>query len=405
MTARIFLLLFVLWSSPCLAAGSGAASDTAWQAQFAGAPSWSTYGVTDDSGVTDNTSALNSIPGNTPIIADCPHGGYVQFTGTWNWPNGLTIWQKPGCILQSTITTPGTYPTQSPALTTTLTPITNVQYYGAQWKMATPTSTVRFVQSYINHFKFKYFTLDGACFGYLRGSDQEIAFGQCKNVPSAFGNPGIRHFGNVPKVQTSAGMHANVWIHNNNFDVGDGAFQSCQPGSGSTTWGYNVSSDDILYENNYGVSHGSAVILANEPVTPIGATAYTCTNITYRNITGSGLWAALVWDNDNSTTQNILFDGFTFDGSLSSSNFGMIGAGQVTYGGSTANGTHVGPVTFKNLTMTNVKTLGLNSIGVNNLNIVSGTIGGVSVAGFNPQTACPSSNSATIDKNGSVTCH
>jgi hypothetical protein len=73
----------------------------------------------------------------------------------------------------------------------------------------TSTSQVRVMLVWIDHFKFKHFMIDGSGgFAYIRGSDQEIAYGLMRNTIPEPRNPGIRHFGNVPLVPASPGMRA-----------------------------------------------------------------------------------------------------------------------------------------------------------------------------------------------------
>ena len=376
---KILVAVFsLLLSIAAYAAGNGQGSAPAWQAQFGSGTKWSTLGVADDSGRTDNTRALNALPANTPIIGDCPNGGFVQFSGTWSWRSGLTVWQQPGCYLKSTITTPGVYPIANPGGLSAKSPISNVQYYGMNFSFVTPTNQVRVMALWVNHFKFENFIINGSGgFAYLRGSDQEVTIGLMTNTDTSPGSPGVRHFGNVPKVAKSAGMPANVWIHNNNFQTGDSAYQACQPGSNSATWTYNVSSDDILYEDNYGSSTSSALILINEPVTPIHATHYSCNNIVYRNVSGSGLWYAIVAaGNGNSVTSNIAITDGTYDGSSSSNGIASIGVGDVTYGGQTSNSLNTRNITLSNLTLSGIWNQAVRTVGtVKGLNLSNNTVG------------------------------
>jgi hypothetical protein len=209
---------------------------------------------------------------------------------------------------------------------------------------------------WINHFKFKHFIIDGSGgFAYIRGSDQEIAHGLLRNTLSAPGNPGIRHFGNVPLVPPSPGMRANVWIHHNNFQAGDGAFQACQPGSNPRTWFYSTSTDGLLYEDDVGTSDSSALILVNEPLAPLAATNYQCSNVTFRNVSGSGVWYAIISSgNGNSVTNNIVIERGAYDGAQSTNHLASIGVGNVTYGGVTSTGLNTTNVILRNLKMTNV---------------------------------------------------
>ena len=91
-----------------------AVADARWKRQFQGAIKWSSLGVADYSGATDNTAALNALPVDRPIIGDCPHSGFVQFDGTWVWRSDLTVWQQTNCYLKSTITTINNYPITIP---------------------------------------------------------------------------------------------------------------------------------------------------------------------------------------------------------------------------------------------------------------------------------------------------
>lgn len=104
-----------------------AVADAHWKRQFQGAVKWSSLGVVDDSGATDNTAALNALPADRPIIGDCPHGGVVQFDGTWVWRSRLTVSQQSDCVIQSTITTLNDYPITIPGGNTAPSPIANVQ--------------------------------------------------------------------------------------------------------------------------------------------------------------------------------------------------------------------------------------------------------------------------------------
>jgi hypothetical protein len=373
-----YVLLHLIVCSQASAGAADDAADARWKQQFEGAVRWSSLGVVDDSGKTDNTQALNALPVDKPIIADCPHGGFVRFEGVWFWRSGLTVWQQPGCYLKSTITTPAVYPITIPGENAAKSPISNVQYYGMNFGFITPTSQVRVMQVWIDHFKFEHFMIDGSGgFAFVRGSDQEIAYGTMKNTLTPPGNPGIRHFGNLPLVPTSPGMPANVWIHHNNLQAGDAAFQACQPGSNPKTWFYNTSTDGLLYEDDVGSSASSALILVNEPVTPAAATNYSCSNVTFKNVGGSGTWYAIVSaGNDNSVTSNIVIDGGAYDGGRSPNPIASIGVGQVTYGGATSTARNTANVTLKNLKMTNVNNQAVRAIGnVRGFTLTNSTIG------------------------------
>lgn len=336
MMSRILYLAIILVGligDPAFARFHSAAT---WQSQFANAAKWSTLGVIAD-GTTDNTTALNALPTSTPIIGDCPAGSNIVVSGTWFWQSGLTIWQQQGCLIKSGVTTVGQYAIDDPNFSNGI-PNTNIQYYGLNISMATPTSTVRVMRLWADHFKLKYFNVNGSGgFAFIRGSDQEIAYGRVENTLTAVGNPGIRHIGNIPSVPTSGGMPANVWIHDNNIQSGDAVYQACQP-LGTAIW-TNVSSDGILFENNVGSSASSAMILANQP-NPNGNSAlsnYSCNNITYRNTTGTGNWVAIISaGGDLGTTSNITIDSGTM--TAISASFAPMLIGDITVGGSTSTG-------------------------------------------------------------------
>lgn len=308
--------------------------DIAWQAQFSGpsAVNWSTLGVLGTN--PDNTAALNALstlPPGTPIVGDCPSGTDISFDGTWLWSSGLNVWLQDNCHLVSTVTTLGTYPITNVGGFTATAPVSNIAVYGLYLRFATPTNGVRAMQVWADHAKVKYFTIDGGGVAFWRGSDVEIAYGKTLNVPQLQGNPGIRYFGNLPAVATSPGMHANVWLHNLNFEVGDAAFQACQP-SGAGTWGYDTSTDGLMYENSYGFSHSSvSVILVNEGQTFVGDT-YSCKNISFVNVSGKGFWYGIIGDS-NHPTDNVTLSGGTFDGSITTSGKPALGIGAFNYGG------------------------------------------------------------------------
>jgi hypothetical protein len=351
--------------------GTHAQAVGAWQPQFSGAISWTTYGVIDD-GATDNTAALNSIPGNIPVIADCPHKGAILFSGTWKWPPNLTVWQQQGCVLKSSIVTSGIYPI------TAIEETPNVQYYGMQFSFVTPTSQVRVLEGWLDHLKFEYFDINGSGgFAFIRGSDQEIAYGTMENTITLPGNPGIRHFGNVPEVPTSPNMHANVWIHDLVFQTGDATFQACQPLGNPSGFGYNVSSDGILYEDDYGVSSSSALILINEPLATKAGDAYTCDNVSYVNVSGSGLWDMVISPgNQNSETVGVYISNNSFNGSGHGNNLAAIGIGNITYGGNTSYGQNMSNVKLANINVTNAYKQSLWVTGaVPGISVLNSTLG------------------------------
>jgi hypothetical protein len=119
------------------------------------------------------------------------------------------------------------------------------------------------------------------------------------------------------------------------------------------------------------------LILVNEPVTPAAATNYSCSNVTFKNVSGSGTWYAIVSaGNDNSVTSNIVIDGGAYDGGRSPNAIASIGVGEVTYGGSTSTARNTANLTLKNLKMTNVYNQAVRAIGnVRGFTLANSTIG------------------------------
>ena len=388
---RRVLFAAILASSSAFGFSSGQVQDISWQAQFAGAVHWSAYGVVDDSGVTDNTAALNSIPGGVPIIADCPTGGFVQFTGTWSWPNNLTIWQSPGCYIKTTITTAGVYPfvstdsvTIAPAL---MHPTTGVQYYGFQVSAVTPSSGARMLYGWFDHFTLKYCDINGSGgFAVIAGGDQEIGYCTQENTINTAGNPGIRHLGNIPSpmlqaagwqmAATSPGRPANVWFHNLELQTGDGSFESCQPLDNPLNWNSLWSTDGITYENSYGNSTGSAVMLINE-VEPAGADNYTCKNVEYLNVSGTGYYYALIFSGAaNTTLTNVTIDTGTYSGAIGSTGLYAISAGVINAGGHQSTAQNMDGLTINNVSISQALEQNLNIVGpIGHLSVANATLG------------------------------
>jgi hypothetical protein len=224
-----------------------------------------------------------------------------------------------------------------------------------------------------DHFKLKYFNIpaSGGLF-FLRGSDQEIAYGIGYSL-SGQGNPGIRHIGNVPKVPASPGMPANVWMHNLYFSVGDGAFQVCQP-LGTSSW-LNVSTDDILYQDSYGISTSSGVMLVNAGLATAQSN-YTCNNVKFVNVSGQGLYTAIIAaGNAPSSTNNISIIGGTTDETISTSVVSSIPIGDINIGGlasaSTASNIIINGVTILNSNRQQIQAVG----SVSGLQIENSTFG------------------------------
>ena len=101
------------------------------------------------------------------------------------------------------------------------------------------------------------------------------------------------------------------------------------------------------------------------------------TNIVYRNVSGSGLWYAIVAaGNGNSVTSNIAITDGTYDGSSSSNAIASIGVGDVTYGGQTSNSLNTRNITLSNLTLSGIWNQAVRTVGtVKGLNLSNNTVG------------------------------
>ena len=252
-------------------------------ARAAGIP-WSTLGVVDD-GVTDNTAALNALPVGVLVEGDCPRGGAVLAQGVWLLRSHLFLRVHAGCEVLSNSTGIGSYaishvnPNES---------LTNVTLVGLTVAKTTRVAGDRVLLAYIDNFLLLNWTFHhhgGAMF--LRGSCQEVAGGSSYDDAAVVGSPGVRHIGNLPKAACARAQPANVWVHHNSIVSGDGAYQACQP-LDTSLW-VNVGSDDMLWEGNTGGSVASAFILAGLAHVQPQHSAFACTNITFRDMYGSGL--------------------------------------------------------------------------------------------------------------------
>lgn len=299
------------------------ANHNAYKLKFKNAVLASSLGVKCDGGLvggdTDNTTALQNIQGWQSIILDCKEHGTIYYTGTWHLPDGLQILQNDDTWLESAITTPGVYPIMSTGDVLATKPSTNVKWYGWKLRFRTRTATVRAWFGWFDHFKLIDFWLDNSGgFAFLRGSDQEVAYGRMTNTYPGPGDPGLRQIGNLPKVPNlDAYMPANNWYHHLDFHSGDGSLQVCQPtalvigkvyvpGAYSPNWSWNVGTDDILYSDSTVESYNSSAILVSEPGTFYNAATpmpdgtkggysttgetWGCSHIHFARITAKGHW-------------------------------------------------------------------------------------------------------------------
>jgi hypothetical protein len=245
---------------------------------------WSDLGVVDD-GRTDNTGALNALPVNTFIEGDCPHGGVILVQGLWNLRSNLYVQQHAGCELLSNSTGIGSYAISQLDMTR---PLTNITHIGLTISKTTQVSGDRIMMAYIDNFQLLNWTFHhhGGAF-FIRGSCQELAFGRSFDAALVVGSPGVRHIGNLPKAECLRPQPANVWVHHNQIVSGDGAYQCCQP-LNNGKW-VNVGSDDMLFEENTGVAVASAFILAGLSNEQGPHSNFSCTNVTFQNMQGSGI--------------------------------------------------------------------------------------------------------------------
>lgn len=245
---------------------------------------WSTLGVVDD-GRTDNTAALNALPTATFIIGDCPHGGVVLVQSTWNLQSNLFVQLDAGCEVLSNATGTGSYAVSQ---LNPHNPLTNVTLIGLTVSKTSKIAGDRILLAYIDNFQLLNWTFyhhGGAMF--IRGSCQEISGGNSYDAALAVGSPGVRHVGNLPKAECLRPQPANVWVHDNNIISGDGAYQACQP-LDTSLW-VNVGSDDMVFEDNVGSSIASAFILVGLSHASNQNSNFTCSNITFQRMQGSGI--------------------------------------------------------------------------------------------------------------------
>jgi hypothetical protein len=316
---------------------------------------WSTMGVVAD-GVTDNTAALNVLPANVNIVGDCPAGGAIVLKEPWLWHSNMKIAIQPGCRIVSYVTSGSgaSYAITQADLTS---PLTNIYVDGLQISSYRATSEDIIMRLWVNNFSLLHWTVTASGgVMVIRGSNQEIAYGTATGTYPAIGNPGIRHVGNEPKVPTSAGQPANVYIHDNNIQSGDGTYQACQPLS-SRIW-TDVSSDDILYQNNVGSSAESALILIGERPQDVGPYSnWSCSNIVFDNVNGFGKNKSVYISSvgPSNPLSNIKFTNSVIDASGYNRRFGAVEI--------TAVGGVISSLSFEKFSIKNVADMALTTVG------------------------------------------
>lgn len=290
--ASYLLAIIVATQAHAFGLSATAIENVDWQLPFANAVRWSTLGVHDDSGATDNLAALNALPGGVPIIGDCPHGGYIQMSANWVWPSNLLVWQQPGCVIESTNTDINLQVVAAPLTTAATAPVTGVKYYGLQIDCLTPTRFARAVRWWLNHSDIRHSTIT-RCGGQAgRFGDSYFAFNHWDTYPNnQAGNPGIRELG-TDNVPLSPGMPKQLWFRYSYVRSGDIGLQACQPATIPGAWTSNVSTDGVLFQNTF--VHASTMLIANlqDDTNQIGP--YSCHDMMWDNIVGESTYLGFV---------------------------------------------------------------------------------------------------------------
>jgi hypothetical protein len=277
---------------------------------------WSTLGVVAD-GISDNAAALNALPTGVDIIADAPGGGEVRFGGRWLLRSGLRIH---GAGERSAVIRPVADITDRKTASITQVdiyrPIRDVVLKGLTIEK---TADGKLFKLYIDNFSMTHCTVSHTWgFIFIRGSNQEIAYNTVVTGegPDGFDGPGLRHFGNYPKVPTTGGKPANVWIHHNRIVSHDASYQIDQS---DEPWGDNQA-DDYIFEDNV------AQALAGRQVLLGGSPSNTTTNVIVRRHSGSATGIQARIRNGGPTGggfDNILFEDCTFDASPSRDKYAL----------------------------------------------------------------------------------
>lgn len=271
-----------------LAVGSDFVMGAGMMTDTSSTMNWSTLGVVAD-GVTDNTAALNALPADVNIVGDCPAGKAIVAKSRWLWHSNLNLTIQAGCKIVSYVTGGGTTASYAITQENLEYPLTNVYVTGLQISSYHAANEDIILKLWVNNFTMLHWAV-AASGGVMvvRGSNQEIAYGRATGTQPETGNPGIRHVGNEPKVTTSLGRPANVYIHDNYVQSGDAAYQACQP-LHPIVW-TNVGSDDVLFQNNSGLSASASLILVGQRPQDVGSyTNFSCSNIVFDHVSGSGM--------------------------------------------------------------------------------------------------------------------
>lgn len=346
----LLLTLALLWAT---IASATAGIDVDWQAQFVSAPSWTTFGISDLPGV-DNTAALNALPGNTPMIGDCPNGGTVNSTGVSTPPNNLILWQRTGCFLTSDIVTPGIYPITAPADLSNLTPVTGWQWYNVQVRFNTRISTVRYFLVNCQHCIMRYGNVDNTGgFGFFAGCDFEIGRIYQTNTFQAPGNPGPRWLWNVPGCLPTNGKHSTVWINYFYSDSGDAAGQACQPTPIPGLWTSPASTNGMVFEHLYHTLNNTPTFTLVNTQLVTNTINYFCDHIRFQDANGGGrVFSVIAPGGPHSQTHDIVYDTGSYNGLGTTSGLYAIGAGFIKRGPFNLSGSELTLVKYYNISIT-----------------------------------------------------
>jgi len=341
------------------------------------------------------------LPANVNIVGDCPAGDVIVVKERWIWHSNLNISMQSGCRIVSYVTGGGvaSYAITQADLNN---PLTDISVDGLQISSYHAASKDIIMKLWVNNFSLLHWTVTASGgVMVIRGSNQEIAYGTATGTFPATGNPGIRHVGNEPTVPTTAGQPANVYIHDNNIQSGDGTYQACQPLS-STTEGVwtDVSSDGILFQNNVGSSVQSALILIGERPQDVGPFSnWTCSNIIFDNVSGSGKNKSVYISSvgPSNPLSNITLENSVIDASGNNRSFGAVEI--------TAVGGNISALSFENFVIRNFAEMALSTVGnVTGLSFDHGEIDPPSTGGSATvvlyDTSQASITNSTIGANG-----
>ncbi|MGA2190027.1 MAG: hypothetical protein ABSH33_15975 [Steroidobacteraceae bacterium] len=239
-------------------------------------------------------------------------------------------------------------------------PLTDISVDGLEISSYYAANEDIIMRLWVNNFSLLHWTVTASGgVMVIRGSNQEIAYGTATGTFPEIGNPGIRHVGNEPVVPTTAGQPANVYIHDNNIQSGDGTYQACEPLSSTTSpvW-TNVSSNGMLFQNNVGTSAQSALILIGERPQDVGPFSdWSCSNIVFDNVNGSGMNKSVYISSvgPSNPLSNITLENSVIGAAGANREFGAVEI--------TAVGGSISALSFENYAIKNYANMALSTVG------------------------------------------